>query len=74
MTGVLVLITALVFFYIGKYSRTTKEKDIIRSLRKNKPVQSVKPKTREDMRKEKSGEKEVEDLMSSEFRKPYEDI
>lgn len=71
ITGILVLITAIIFFFLGRYSRIPKYKpqppieDIIENIK-----QTVKPKiqpgvipfrTQEEIADEKSGDKKLDD-------------
>lgn len=64
MNQILILITALLFFYIGKYSHTKAEQEIItKAIRKIKkrPKAGVIPfKTPEDFEDERSGDKALE--------------
>lgn len=69
------IIISILFFYIGKYSQTNKEKEIIQTFLKpkNKPIESIKQKTPEERAKigtdEEAVEKEMTGLFKNIFKK-----
>jgi len=70
MNEILIFITAIVFLFIGRYTAGSNDLESAKKMiEKRKPVQGVTPKTKEELRKEQTGEKEVEGLMSGVFNK-----
>lgn len=64
MTIFIVILVAIIFYYIGKYSQTTAEQELVVKVKKklkNRPPAGVIPfKTQEDFDDERSGDKALE--------------
>ena len=65
MNGVLILISGLIFYFIGRYSVSREQERVLITKVKKKFKKRVKPgvipfKTQEDFEDEKSGEKAIE--------------
>lgn len=60
--SILILLTAIIFYYIGKYSQTDIEKQTIKRIKYSRKIKpgAIKFKTPEDFEDEKSGDKELE--------------
>jgi len=70
------LIIAITFYFIGKYSQTNKEKELLESIKlkpKHKPIESIRQKTPEERAKigtdEEAVEKEMIGLFKNIFKK-----
>ena len=71
MTEIIILLTALIFYFIGKYAKTEREKEIIKKIIKGKTmsIEPIRQKTPEERRKEGTPEEAVENIMREEFKK-----
>lgn len=66
----IILITALVFYFVGKYAHTYKEKEIVESIvnRTNiEPIAGVDVKTPEELDKMGTDKEKVEEIMAKTF-------